>query len=243
MGYLQRLAQRAEGVSSTPSLVPAPQNFITRDSSSDPFTSDEAPTSFVRPMRARTIGQDHFADLNVEREEPSPEVASRVSKAKAPLMDELSKVSPTERATYIQQPALDSSLSRVEATPSLRKREYLPIENEPSGKAETQKTPKSEIFGSLETQRSLEEKIPPETPIPMVVTSKLEPPLADILRPEPLPSDEPRVVIGQLKVDVIPSAPIQAREVVRTVTRTAGPNQSTKLSSPISRRRFGLGQM
>lgn len=71
----------------------------------------------------------------------------------------------------------------------------------------------------------------------------LEPRRADAVTPAaPIP-DEPRLVIGQLRVDVVAAAPAETREVVRVVTRTVGSGRSSNSGGPLSKLRFGLGQM
>lgn len=71
----------------------------------------------------------------------------------------------------------------------------------------------------------------------------LKPRSADpVARAAPLP-DEPRLVIGQLRVDVVTAAPAQTREVVRVVTRTVATGRSSNTGGSLSKLRFGLGQM
>jgi hypothetical protein len=74
----------------------------------------------------------------------------------------------------------------------------------------------------------------------------LEPPRAEReqeARLAPPPTDEPRLVIGQLRVDVVPVAQGDNREVVRVVTRDSGQGRSSSVGSQTSKLRFGLGQM
>jgi len=69
----------------------------------------------------------------------------------------------------------------------------------------------------------------------------LEPRAAAVAPAAPIP-DGPRLVIGQLRVDVV-AAPSQPREVVRVMTRTIGPGRSSNAGGSLSKLRFGLGQM
>jgi hypothetical protein len=69
----------------------------------------------------------------------------------------------------------------------------------------------------------------------------LEPRAAAVAPAAQIP-DEPRLVIGQLRVDVV-AAPAQPREVVRVMTRTIGPGRSSNAGGSLSKLRFGLGQM
>ena len=120
------------------------------------------------------------------------------------------------------------------------------LEKQPEAKAKsTQLSPVQEISAPFTTQRLQEDKtLRLETQPKTVVGSTLEPRRpTDTVRSQTPPPDEPRLVIGQLRVDVIPTAPSQTREVVRVVTRTVDPNQSRGVRGPISRLRFGLGQM
>jgi hypothetical protein len=70
----------------------------------------------------------------------------------------------------------------------------------------------------------------------------LEPPRAEPIRQVTPISNEPRLVIGQLRVDILPAGPTETREVVRIVQRSAGASRTLR-ASPVSKLRFGLGQM
>jgi hypothetical protein len=70
----------------------------------------------------------------------------------------------------------------------------------------------------------------------------LEPPHNDPTRQTtPIP-DEPRLVIGQLRVDILPTGPTETREVVRVAQSGTGARRAFP-ASPVSKLRFGLGQM
>jgi len=70
----------------------------------------------------------------------------------------------------------------------------------------------------------------------------LEPRAAAVPSAAPIP-DEPRLVIGQLRVDVVAAAPSPPREVVRVVTHNGGSGRSSNTGGSLSKLRFGLGQM
>lgn len=99
--------------------------------------------------------------------------------------------------------------------------------------AQTHK-PRSAAWGGIESQS------PGLTGLNEETATTLEPRAAAVPPAAPIPG-EPRLVIGQLRVDVVSSA--QPREVVRAVTRTAGPGRSSNTGGSLSKLRFGLGQM
>jgi hypothetical protein len=97
---------------------------------------------------------------------------------------------------------------------------------------------------TLEPRRAdaarIEDRVPGMSDEPAPI---LEPRRADVAaHATPIP-DEPRLVIGQLRVDVVAAAASQAREVVRVVTRTVDSGRSSNTGGPLSKLRFGLGQM
>ena len=71
----------------------------------------------------------------------------------------------------------------------------------------------------------------------------LEPRRSDAVRAAASIPDEARLVIGQLRVDVVAAPPAQAREVVHVVTRTVSANGGLGTGGSNSKLRFGLGQM
>jgi hypothetical protein len=71
----------------------------------------------------------------------------------------------------------------------------------------------------------------------------LEPRLPEPVRPIATVADEPRLVIGQLRVDILPAVPTQTREAVSPRQRRTGASQTWRRSQPVSKLRFGLGQM
>lgn len=83
------------------------------------------------------------------------------------------------------------------------------------------------------------------TETPGIAPFNLEPPRPPVEEEQrvPMPADEPRLVIGQLRVEVIPAAPSTKQEVVRVVTRDANQNRGSSVGSQTSKLRFGLGQM
>ena len=77
----------------------------------------------------------------------------------------------------------------------------------------------------------------------VALAATLEPRRADAVQAAAPIADEPRLVIGQLRVDVVAAPPAQAREVVHVVTRTVSANGGLGTGGSNSKLRFGLGQM
>jgi hypothetical protein len=73
--------------------------------------------------------------------------------------------------------------------------------------------------------------------------SNLEPRIASPVHPIAPTSDGPRLVIGQLRVDILPAVQTQTRGAVQSGQRPAGVSQTTRRVQPVSKLRFGLGQM
>ncbi|HMG73690.1 MAG TPA: hypothetical protein VK582_09325 [Pyrinomonadaceae bacterium] len=93
--------------------------------------------------------------------------------------------------------------------------------------------------------QAIEHLAPTPTEIGAAVSDRaipnLEPPRTDPIRQTPIP-DEPRLVIGQLRVDILPTGPTETREVVRVAQSGTGARRPFP-ASPVSKLRFGLGQM
>jgi hypothetical protein len=249
-GYLQRLAERAGGVAEAPSIVPARHNVMTKDPSRDQFAADETATSLVRRAHPLEVIQEGMEDSDAERDQNSTKIPGQrlTGRAEPKQIDDSStpiEVKPTSQTSTMM---IEPPTSRNEvSSPALSKTEpskshVEAFENELDARIRSAQVHQHDVSESFVTPRPLEETLPFDVR-PQVATSKLEPPPADTFDHEPVPPDEPRLVIGQLRVDVIPSAPSKEREVVRTVTRTVSSNQSRRMSFPTSRLRFGLGQM
>jgi hypothetical protein len=105
---------------------------------------------------------------------------------------------------------------------------------------------REESSATLEPRRAdtrrIESQSPGLTGLKEEPAATLEPRAAAVPPAAPIP-DEPRLVIGQLRVDVVAAAPAPPREVVRVVTRNGGPGRSSNTGSSLSKLRFGLGQM
>ena len=248
--YLQRLVARAEGVSLTPSIAPAGHSLMTGEATQDSFAHGEPTTSFVRPNRPADSPEDLSPDKD-QASTMSPD-RRRIGRDETVVMEKMSvpgeikQVPHAGPVTIEPRPALNDTRSRVLAKTDFRKATFENLENGPDGKVKGARPGVNELIEAFEpvvTERLSTEELSLETRTPVITTSKLEPQRDDALRSEPLASGEPRLVIGQLRVDVVTTAPTQAREVVRTVIRSVGPSQGNKLSLPTSRLRFGLGQM
>ena len=124
---------------------------------------------------------------------------------------------------------------------------------------DTEKGPsKNDEYARLEqlTQDFLRRLAPPIQPIEHLAPTpkeigaaasdraipNLEPPRKDPIRQATPTSDEPRLVIGQLRVDVLPTGPTETREVVRVAQGGTGASRAFS-AGPVSKLRFGLGQM
>jgi hypothetical protein len=224
-----------------------------RDTSPDPFTAGEPAESFVHSTRTRGDVRDSRQRPDAgEIDQPSlmfPD-RRRSRRVESPLTEdgpESADIEPvsSDRSATIQPPRAQKEMSSPASSIESGEAHADTLEKQPEAKAKsTQLSPVQEISAPFTTQRLQEDKtLRLETQPKTVVASTLEPRPTDTVRPQTPPPDEPRLVIGQLRVDVIPTAPSQTREVVRVVTRTVDPNQSRGVRGPISRLRFGLGQM
>ena len=249
--YLQRLAARAEGVALTPSLVPTgSSNMIPPADTGSFFT--EAEHAVARPTEAQRRHAPIVPPLeSVQSLEPLP-----------------SKRRP-RRATALREQALEdaSGAETFLAPPKIPVRGAVSTPSDASDAAETkreQQAPDESVtktnpidvrqvdtsLGSLLTPtlapKATEQRAASENKTPVAFASNESAALLEPRRmqapPVPVP-DEPRLVIGQLRVDVVATAPTQTREVVRVVSRADGSDNRSRAASPISKLRFGLGQM
>ncbi len=87
---------------------------------------------------------------------------------------------------------------------------------------------------------------PPLSSMPAKIIERETPTLAPPAPAEPRPvdstPDEPRLVIGRLRVDVL-SAPPAAGEAAAVIVRAPAPSRNEGTARPVSKLRFGLGQM
>ena len=242
-GYLQRLADRAQGVSMTPSIVPAGHSLISREPGSDPFTSDQPTESFIGATRSARNVHDNLIGPDAEIGRPSVMFPGsrrtwRSESAMTEAGPETADIkSPSNSRAGMIQPTLDQEASPAPKNiePGQMRGDTPEQWPEVNGKS-TLLSPARDTANAFATQ-------PLDKATQVVAPSTLEPRTPDSFRPQLSPPDEPRLVIGQLRVDVIPAPASQKSEVVRTITRTVGPNQTRTASHPISKLRFGLGQM
>ena len=246
-GYLQRLVQRAEGVAPAPSLVPGRQHLATRDEESVPLMEDLS--LIVQPAHQPLIeNRKQVRSLDWERP-PSEHTENRqrriIAADHSPLEESLpsevtSTPAKTEALVHRSEPKEPSSLVKEVTGPEMFNENPI---NELSV-AKSNAHPHQEAHNdNFVTPSSFQRGVRRESRANEVVRSRLEPSPRENFVGERTSRDEPHVVIGQLRVEVVRDPPQRPREIVRTVTQTVGPNQ-TKTSHPfISRQRFGLGQM
>jgi hypothetical protein len=84
--------------------------------------------------------------------------------------------------------------------------------------------------------------VPAPQPLARAVPQTLEPQRTERTTAPPQPEQEPRLVIGRMRVDVLPAPapPTRPPQPVQIVERTAAPQHAPSLPSQL---RFGLGQM
>lgn len=241
-GYLQRLADRAQGVSMTPSIVPARHSLITREPGSDPFTGDQPSQSFSSAIRSPGHVHDSLISPDAEISQPSVMVPG----SRRAWHSE-SAISEAGSGTADIKPASNSRQRTIQPTqdegPSPGPRNAEPAQK---GGDTAEQWPEINSTSTLLSPAQDIAKFatqPRDETTQLVAPSTLEPRTPDIVRPQIPPPEEPRLVIGQLRVDVVPTPSSQKSEVVRTITRMVGPNQTRTANHPISKLRFGLGQM
>jgi hypothetical protein len=283
--YLQRLAERAKGVSLRPPLIYTVRSKAIRETGSGSFLNKKADES------SKTLGDiPHNQPLQYSSETvpPSVQVPLRVrsSHLKSPELakesSERAAVQPvsasSETGTPQQTPRAFPERSITESRSSAeREQAYAaPIEVQREMSEDKSSPPLSPVHdidepftkggrGNDDNIRRLDQLAhdvlqrlaplsqPAEGPPPFgqhvgaaAVSDKpipnLEPRRTKPIRQiTPIP-DEPRLVIGQLRVDILPTGPTETREVVRVVQRRAGASRTSR-TSPVSKLRFGLGQM
>ena len=241
-GYLQRLADRAQGVSLTPSIVPAGHSLITREPGSDPFTNDQPTESFIGPTRSPRNVHDNLIGPVSEIGPPSvmfpgSRESWRSESAMSEAGPETGDVKSASSQAGMIQPTLDeeSSPAPKNIEPGQMRGDTPEQWPEVNAKS-TLLSPAQDTANPFATQ-------PLDKATQVLAPSTLEPRTPDSFRPQIPTPDEPRLVIGQLRVDVVPTPSSQKSEVARTITRMVGPNQTRTASRPISKLRFGLGQM
>ncbi len=238
MGYLQRLVVRAEGVSTAPSLAPTGHRQITEDQTSEPFTGDDLETPATKLVTRPPIV---IADAN----RPQVEVDRKEEKNfERPFRNEGNESgrTPSERV-QIGPPLINETLVASTNRSESRNQQSAQRQDEvvvPVKPAQSPPQPQVEPIG---TPSHFENRLSFKEAEQGIASSRLEPQHVEVLDHESTAPSEPRLVIGQLKVEVISTPPTRPREIVRTVTRAADSSQSKMPDSSISRLRFGLGQM
>jgi len=285
--YLQRLAERAEGVSLTPPLRPTIRSEVTREARSESLVEE---TSFESSVVSRQTSAD------IPRNEPVQDVTRIVE----PSIQATPKISPPHQdltlpaAAHQERPAAveprsagKESVTPQQVTPA-RQRElpqrdiieaHSQVEAEPTQKVPVprRETPGDSERSIIEPRRDVEaeptrkmevrRETPEENSAPQLspahsvdlpntekgpskndeyarleqLTQDFLRRLAPPIRQTPIP-DEPRLVIGQLRVDILPTGPTETREVVRVAQSGTGARRPFP-ASPVSKLRFGLGQM
>ena len=289
--YLQRLAERAEGVSLTPPLRPAMGSEVTREAGSDSLVEETAGDLFVESSDATgEIPRHESVQDSNKIVQPSIQTSPRVSprQQEPPLPAE----APRERAAFIEPLSAGNETATPQQLTPLKERAFPErsiteahsyAKSEPDQKVEVHRETSAENsspqlspvrsvekpvrevwrtnkdeYARLEqlTQDLLRRLVPPIEPMEdLAPTPKeigapiddrtvpnLEPPRAEQIRQTTPIADEPRLVIGQLRVDVLPAGPPETREVVRVVQSRAGASRTLR-PGPVSKLRFGLGQM
>jgi hypothetical protein len=315
--YLQRLAERAEGVSLTPPLRPPMRSEVTREAGSDSLVEEPAGDLFVEssnasgeiPRNKAVQDSNKIVESSIQtsprvsprQQEPSlpaeapleraafiePRSAGNETAMPQPVTPPKERASPERSIIEVHSYAESEPTQKVEvpretsADPERRIIEPPDAEREQPRKMEVHRETSAENssaqlspvrpvekpvieewqsnrdeYARLEqlTQDVLRRLVPPIEPIEdLAPTPKeigapisdrtvpnLEPPRAEQIRQTTPISDEPRLVIGQLRVDILPAGPTETREVVRVVQSGAS---RTLRPSPVSKLRFGLGQM
>ncbi|MBA3357668.1 MAG: hypothetical protein H0U18_17355 [Pyrinomonadaceae bacterium] len=253
--YLQRLAARAEGVGPTPSLIPTVRNVAIPQSENE---SDFAEADAIVNSPAESKNRPD-AVMAIQPPSPAQSVPPLPSKraetaarriwddsAEEAVIAENLAVNPNVPTGILASPpkpllpdtkSNERSADRVFTNTSQSVSNLLsPRElNLDKNRIGTSGTTASEDLASAERHSPIAANKEPVMP--------LEPRLMEA-PPVPVPvPDEPRLVIGQMRVDVVTTATSKTREVVRVVTRAEGSNNRSRVAGPISKLRFGLGQM
>lgn len=259
-GYLTRLVQRASGRGLTasaspaahtqqpvgdardpfestaplPPATPAPSNAVPRNLTESPVRSKWPDMRQVPPQHMEPRPRFHFEppSLSLEpRSIPAPQAtASPGAVHDSPVTPALRVVEHTivERET-VRQVSQAEKLVPPEPVEAPRAEPLAPIEAKSPGKPERLTPVPPPILNSPAPLK-------PQAPVRIEPVRKERP-----ASPPPItrPREEPRLVIGQMKVEIIPAAPPpppRASSRQRPRSQSAG-------SAVSSRFQFGLGQM
>jgi len=159
---------------------------------------------------------------STEREQPPPLEVERDSP--------VARTSPTlSPAQYVDEPFTKGRQSNTDQ----RRRSDQPNQDVQQGLL----SPIQRIERLVPTAKEIGAAAVSDRPVP-----NLEPSRAEPIRQTVPNSGEPRLVIGQLRVDILPAAPAETREVVRVAQRRASASRPVR-ANPVSNLRFGLRQM
>jgi hypothetical protein len=232
-GYLTRLVHRASGRGLTASASPAAHTQQPVGDARDPFES-------IAPLLPAT---------------PAPSNAVLRNLSESPVRSKWPDV-PQDRAQHIEPrpvshfepPPLSlepRTIPPLQASASPAPFRGSPIIPAPRVEARGTERPAPNVETSLAKPERLTPAPPPilNSPAPLMPRApvRIEPARKERPVPPPpiaQPADEPRLVIGHMKVEIIPTTPVQPRASSRQRSRP----QSTG-SATFSRAQFGLGQM
>lgn len=254
--YLQRLAARAEGVNTTPSLIPTLRNeAIAQSDATSAFAEDHA--TFGRP---ETMRSPRDAVTAIESPEPAQYVPALPSKRRArqetirPGRREM-----IEETIIAEHNSLQPRMSSkdVRSPPASLPSNTKSDEPAAQGSFESTNHPSRLLIPrdlnldpnriTTSAMKAFDEPANDVEKAPVVArmepVAPLEPRLMEMPPAPVLVSDEPRLVIGQMRVEVVASAPPKTRDVVRIVSRTDGASNRSRVTGPIAKLRFGLRQM
>ena len=194
----------------------------------DGVTAEPAPPSSSRVWPRRE-------ELNVVAEAPPEPATVTGPRSKRNESIEPSVLSPLKERDLSEKVVIEASPT-VEKEPTLLVAAHRAARNEEISR---QILPTAQpVERTDHSLKKVEAIAAGETPAP-----SLEPRPAAPSRVSPSTSDEPRLVIGQLRVDVLPAVPVQARAAGEGGQRRARVGATTHRSHTVSKLRFGLGQM
>ena len=232
--YLARLVQRASGRGLTASASPAGHALQPAGDSRDPFEVAAPLAPATRPS-VNAVARD-FTESPVRAKSPD------VPQDRAPYIE-------SRPVSHFEPPPLSPeprSIPPPQASPSPAPFRVSPIT--PAPRVEVRRTEglAPNVEKSLAKPERLTPAPPPNLNSPAPLTPRapirIEPVRKEPPAPPPpivQPADEPRLVIGQMKVEIIPAAPTRpprASSRPRPRTQSAG-------SAAAPRSEFGLGQM
>jgi hypothetical protein len=267
--YLSKLAARSAGSFMPASMTPGPAGIASKETPKDPFQEVPAPSAEALPLstpasapsiepaippapspivpapRVHVVQKEHDAiprseEKNlpvptapppvtvktvVEREKNIPAAAPKAPQSTVKVKPKEKESEPgVEPAKSLPSPHPHSTAIVVERR--LAAREHGPTARELRPKEK----PREEA-----AQREI---LP--APVPRESTQVLAPTPVESSKPEPAEPAQPRLVIGRMRVDVMPAPAPAAPQVVQVVQQRPASGRAVSASAPL---RFGLGQM